>query len=323
MTSSGNLSAGRQALSDALKGLEDQALRERPGRPRRRRTEAIAVANARLAKLKLSLLDDKRVSEWVIQGTPTDDFVRLWTLIDVLLGWTPVAQRNTAAEQLYWKALWNRARDSPAPAPKSNRTPQKDATPRSNKVSPSIFGSLVSRGQRLIKSGDADAAVEVLERAFNMASQLAEEEPKFKSGKALALYLYGVAICDSGELQSGRSIAGEAASMYLDLGFNEEYSNAVEFSCCMRLIAEATVKIEDDPNFAEFAAWESMRVMAELTLKSHEDLEASNITPEDITRGINASVITLMQVLVAIGKADEAEGIGNQYGIPIHLLPPI
>ena len=119
MTASGGLSAGRRALSDALKTLETQALQGRP------RSQAITKANLHLDQQKLPPLTDKLASDWVTLGTPIDDFARLWALVQVLLDWAPPApgpagtERARAAkrdaEKAYWKALWTQAKDSRAP----------------------------------------------------------------------------------------------------------------------------------------------------------------------------------------------------------------
>ena len=126
MTASGGLSAGRRALSDALKTLETQALQGRP------RSQAITKANLHLDQQKLPPLTDKLASDWVTLGTPTDDFARLWAMVQVLLDWAPPApgsartQRARAAkrdaEKAYWKALWTQAKDSRAPAPTPTAT---------------------------------------------------------------------------------------------------------------------------------------------------------------------------------------------------------
>src|SRR5690348_9613762 len=76
------LSSGRQLLRDALLKLESTALQGRD------RTAAIKEANKRRKKNQLPALKPTTVGGWFEKGTPAKDFATLWVLVEVLYEWS-------------------------------------------------------------------------------------------------------------------------------------------------------------------------------------------------------------------------------------------
>ncbi|MFE4957958.1 NACHT domain-containing protein [Streptomyces sp. NPDC056653] len=128
MSEKPNLSAGRQALREALRELERTALQGRD------RTEAIDQANRRLEQAGLAKLRPTTVGGWFEAGSPAKDFRSLWAMVQVLLELSgqlspdnlsgPSRGRATArwqsTEEL-WKKRWEQAKDArPRAAPSAN-----------------------------------------------------------------------------------------------------------------------------------------------------------------------------------------------------------
>ncbi|WP_371101679.1 hypothetical protein [Streptomyces sp. PU_AKi4] len=114
-----DLSAGRQALREALRELEQTALRSRT------RTEAIDAANRLLEQAGLAKLGPTTVGGWFETGSPAKDFRSLWALVRVLLEWSgqrpadtltgPSRGQATArwmATEALWKTRWEQAKDT-------------------------------------------------------------------------------------------------------------------------------------------------------------------------------------------------------------------
>ncbi|MEU3175503.1 hypothetical protein ABZ657_27535, partial [Streptomyces sp. NPDC007000] len=110
------LSPERQALRDALRELEANALRGR------NRTEAISQANRRLQQGGHSPVSTTTVGGWFENGSRARDFEALWAVVTVLYewsGWRPAdtlsgrhrdeAEGRWAGTKKYWKTLWERA----------------------------------------------------------------------------------------------------------------------------------------------------------------------------------------------------------------------
>ncbi|MDH2394046.1 hypothetical protein QCN29_35965 [Streptomyces sp. HNM0663] len=113
------LSPERQALRDALRELEDKALRGRD------RTEAISEANRRLQQDGLSPPAITTVGGWFENGSRARDFRFLWALVRVLLEWSGQPPADTlsghqraeaagqwAATKKYWKTLYEQVKAS-------------------------------------------------------------------------------------------------------------------------------------------------------------------------------------------------------------------
>ncbi|WP_371099941.1 NACHT domain-containing NTPase [Streptomyces sp. PU_AKi4] len=124
MSKKANLSAGRQALREALRELEQTALRGRT------RTEAIDAANRRLEQAGLAKLGPTTVGGWFETGSPAKDFRSLWALVRVLLEWSGQPPANTLtglsrgqvtarwmATEALWKTRWEQAKDTRSRTP--------------------------------------------------------------------------------------------------------------------------------------------------------------------------------------------------------------
>ncbi|MFE0733231.1 NACHT domain-containing protein [Streptomyces antibioticus] len=123
-----DLSAGRQALRDALLELEGKALQGRD------RTDAIAKANKHRKNTELPPLRPTTVGGWFENGTPAKDFEDLWALVEILLEWsrqlprtaTDPAKAKAARKnnRELWRTRWQQAKDSrPANTPTAGRSP--------------------------------------------------------------------------------------------------------------------------------------------------------------------------------------------------------
>ena len=108
----GDLSAARQVLRDQLQALEDIALNGR------QRSQAIAKAERRGA----AKLEPSTVSDWFKRGTPANDFLSLWAVVEVLLEWS--GERQPKAFKPYWRIWWEGARNAPSAAAASPGTTQ-------------------------------------------------------------------------------------------------------------------------------------------------------------------------------------------------------
>ncbi|MFB7287788.1 NACHT domain-containing protein, partial [Actinacidiphila glaucinigra] len=120
-----DLSAGRQALRDALRKLESAALQGRD------RTAAIEEANERRKASQLPLLQPTTVGGWFEKGTPAKDFATLWALVEVLYEWSgrprsdslsgparAEAIRRWGIERNLWETLYEQAQKArPAGVP--------------------------------------------------------------------------------------------------------------------------------------------------------------------------------------------------------------
>ncbi|MEV4976009.1 NACHT domain-containing protein [Streptomyces scopuliridis] len=119
MSDKANLSAGRQALREALRELEQTTLQGRT------RTEAIDAANRWLEQAGLAKLRPTTVGGWFEEGSPAKDFRSLWALVRVLVEWSGQPSADTlsgpsrgqatarwmATEEL-WKTYWEHAKDT-------------------------------------------------------------------------------------------------------------------------------------------------------------------------------------------------------------------
>ncbi|MFC1443065.1 hypothetical protein ABUW04_32975 [Streptacidiphilus sp. N1-10] len=129
MNNKTNPSAGRQVLRAALRDLEDAALAGKS------RTEAIHEANRRLAQAGLATLGPTTVGNWFEKGSPAKDFQSLWTLVQVLLEWSPQPSPRTAegparsqATRALWKKYWELAKTA-APRTASSATASSATAP--------------------------------------------------------------------------------------------------------------------------------------------------------------------------------------------------